>query len=229
VELLSLAEASVMLGISPERVRQLVVAGWLPGVRIGNAWAVPRDAVTARRHIPGRPGRPLGARRAWERLLVGPVALAERGRVVNRAAVHRYEMSRADLDALSTRHPVMVSGVTGAIEHGEPLHQPGSGGDLYLPISLHRRLPDLVALVTNPLGPIVLRVVPDEPWLLLCNTFPRLREGRPVVAPRSVVALDLCDSGDPRLWIAAQNLVDDTALVDGTAFVDDALRGDNAR
>jgi len=63
-ELVSLVDASAMLGVSPERVRQLVVAGDLPGVRFGTAWAVPKDAVVARRHQANRRGRPLSTKRA---------------------------------------------------------------------------------------------------------------------------------------------------------------------
>ena len=71
-ELVSLAAASQLLGVSPERVRQLVVAGDVPGVRFGNAWAVPRDAIAARRQVSNRRGRPLGERRAWQ--AIGPAS-----------------------------------------------------------------------------------------------------------------------------------------------------------
>jgi hypothetical protein len=36
-DLLALSDASALLGVSSERVRQLIVAGDLPGVRFGNA------------------------------------------------------------------------------------------------------------------------------------------------------------------------------------------------
>jgi hypothetical protein len=43
-ELLPLADAADLLGVSVERVRQLVVGGQLPGQRFGNVWVVPEDA-----------------------------------------------------------------------------------------------------------------------------------------------------------------------------------------
>lgn len=207
VDLLSLADASALLGVSPERVRQLVVGGQLPGVKFGNAWAVPRDALAARRWQPGRRGRPLSPMRAWVRLLAGGVDLAERSQFLHRAELFRYEMSRADLDTLSARYPVMVSGVAGAIEHGEPLIRSGSGGDLYVPESFHERLPQLVVMFADPLGSVSIRVVPEDAWRMLGEALSDLGHGRPIVAPRSAVALDLLDSGDPRHWIAAEHLV----------------------
>src|SRR4051795_1842418 len=99
-ELLSLSDASRVLGVSIERVRQLVVAGDLPGQRFGNAWAVPRDALVARRHYSRRGGRPLNARHAWNELVASRVDLSRPGRYQRRAAVVRCEMSRADVDSL---------------------------------------------------------------------------------------------------------------------------------
>ena len=92
-DLVSLADASQLLGVSSERVRQLVVAGDLPGVRFGNAWAVPRGAVAARRQVSNRRGRPLGERRAWEAIASGGVDLSNVSRYRNRGVVERYSMS----------------------------------------------------------------------------------------------------------------------------------------
>jgi len=82
-DLVSLADASQLLGVSSERVRQLVVAGDLPGVRFGNAWAVPRDAVAARRQASNRRGRPLGEKRVWQAIVSGDVDLSNVSRYRN--------------------------------------------------------------------------------------------------------------------------------------------------
>ncbi len=98
--LVSLSDASSILGVSSERVRQLVVAGDLPAQRFGNAWAVPMDAVVARRHASRSGGRPLGAVRAWCEIVRDDVDLGRPGRYRSRADVVRCEMSHADVESL---------------------------------------------------------------------------------------------------------------------------------
>ena len=100
-DLLSLTDASALLGVSSERVRQLVVAGDLPGVRFGNAWAVSRESIDSRRQLSNRRGRPLSARRAWEAITAVEVDLSNVSRYRNRGVIHRYEMSGADLEFVS--------------------------------------------------------------------------------------------------------------------------------
>ena len=69
--------------------------------------------------------------------------------------------------------------------------------DLYISARSFADLDRHVAHVPNPVGHIVLRVVHDEAWGLL---------PKEALAPRAAVALDLLESGDPRLWIAAEHL-----------------------
>lgn len=47
-ELLSVTEAAELLGVSRQRVLQLIAAKTLPSTKIGRDHAIPRDAVTAR-------------------------------------------------------------------------------------------------------------------------------------------------------------------------------------
>ncbi len=206
-DLLSLADASVLLGVSAERVRQLVARGQLPGVRFGNAWAVPRDAVVSRRHQANRRGRPFGAKRAWEEILSGDVDLGAVGRYCERGEIRRFLMSRGDLAYLAEQDSVLVSGVVGAVGHGELLAPDGSESAFYLADGVVDQLLEMVAAVPSPLGPVVVRVVPDDAWALLIDA----RLGSPDVgsrlAPRAAVALDLMESGDPRHWEAAGHLV----------------------
>ena len=61
----------------------------------------------------------------------------------------------------------------------------------------------MIVAVPDPLGAVVLRVVPDDAWAILAE---RKSEG-PNLAPRAAVALDLMESADPRHWVAAEQLV----------------------
>ncbi len=196
-ELVSLADASDILGVSPERVRQLVVAGDLPAARFGNAWAVPRSALLARRHSARPGGRPLGAKAAWHEIVSGAVDLNRPGRYQRRAHVIRGEMSNADLESLVAREGALRSGVLGAIAYGAAL-SPGESGDLYLDRQAFEELDSVVAFVPYSLGPVRLRIIDAEAWELIAPG---------PLAPRAAVALDLLDSDDPRHWVAAEQLV----------------------
>jgi len=208
-DLLSLADASALLGVSPERVRQLVVAGDLPGVRFGNAWAVPRESIDARRQVSNRRGRPLSWRRAWESIAAGDVDLSNVSRYRNRGDVHRYEMSTADLAFVSGQEQAMVSGAMAAKRLGEPLQADRAGADLYVSASLHGQLGSLVAAVPDRLGEVILRVVPDEVWSYVESLAADQGEPGSRLAPAAAVALDLMESGDPRHWVAAEHLIED--------------------
>ena len=162
-DLVSLADASQLLGVSSERVRQLVVAGDLPGVRFGNAWAVPGE-------------------------------------------VERYSMSAADAESLVSDRGAIESGVAGAVFFGQLLQEEVAEVDLYVPQQLHQALSSVVAAVEDSLGSVVLRVLSDGAWADLEAVALKSDDGR-AIAPRSAVALDLMDSGDPRHWVAAENLV----------------------
>ena len=205
-DLVSLADASQLLGVSSERVRQLVVAGDLPGVRFGNAWAVPRDAVAARRQVSNRRGRPLGERRVWQAIGSGNVDLSNVSRYRNRGVVERYSMSAADAAYLVSDLGAVESGVAGAVFHGELLQAEGAEPDLYVSQRVHERLASVVAAVADPLGSVVLRVVSDEGWPDV-EALASKPDGGRLVAPAAAVALDLMDSGEARHWVAAENLV----------------------
>ena len=196
--LLPLADAARLLGVSVERVRRLVVGGQLPGQRLGNLWVVPRDAVVARRHSPGVRGRPLGPVNAWQEILAGSIDLRHSGRYQRRANVMRCEMSRADVAALPEMVGAFPGGVRAAIDLGEQL-APDDNLDMYLSAQSFAGLDARVAYVPDAAGRVALRVVDDRAWELLPKS---------AGAPRVAVALDLLESGDPRHWIAAEHLAD---------------------
>ena len=195
--LVSLADASSILGVSSERVRQLVVAGDLPAQRFGNAWAVPMDAIVARRHSSRSGGRPLSALRAWREIVDGDIDLDRPGRYQRRAEVVRCEMSQADVESLPGAVGALMSGVRAAIEFGASLVA-ADDRDLYLSRGAFDQLDSLVAVIPDSLGQIRLRVVDGDAWGMI---------SRGEFAPRGAVALDLLDSADPRHWIAAEGLV----------------------
>ena len=196
LELIALADAADILGVSVERVRQLVVGGQLPGQRFGNVWVVPKDAVAARRHSPGVRGRPLDAVNAWQEILSGSIDLLRPGRYQRRANVVRCEMSRADVGALPEMVGAMLGGVRAAIDLGEQL-APDDNLDLYLSAQSFAGLDKRVAYVPDAAGRIALRVVDHRAWGLL---------PKGELAPPAAVALDLLESGDPRHWICAEHL-----------------------
>ena len=115
-------------------------------------------------------------------------------------------MSAADLDQLSGRQDVIVSGVVAAAEFGE-LVQPIPGeADLYVSAELHDKLGSVVAAVLDQLGGVVIRAVHGHAWPRASAAGEGLAESGRYLAPRSAVALDLMESGDPRHWLAAENL-----------------------
>lgn len=208
VDLICLQDAADLLGVSSERVRQLVIAGDIPGVRFGNAWAVPRIAVTARADAPRHRGRPLGARRVWQAILDENVDLADVGRYRNRGTTHRYTASLADTQALARRADVMISGLAAASRHAALISDEDAPCMLYLPDRVHALVGSRYAAVPDPLGNLVLRVVPDSEWDLASRGSTRHVDGAHI-APVAAIALDLVDSADPRHQIAARHLIDD--------------------
>ncbi len=205
-DLIPLRAAADMLGISPERVRQLVVDGRLPGLRFGNSWAVPRSEVLARRNRGVWGGRPLGPLEAWRQLLAAQVNLEEPGRYGSRSRIERCQVSAADLDYLLHSHPVMEGGVPAAIDYGALLFDADSR-DIYLSESLRQQIDSEMAIVMDPLGPVRLHIVNDDAWALLSNAQAALRQGRSCIAPKSAVALDLVESPEARIREAAEKLM----------------------
>ena len=84
----------------------------------------------------------------------------------------------------------------------------GAEADLYVSASLHDELGSLVAAVSDQLGGVILRVVPDDVWPFVERVAVNEDLAGERLAPRAAVALDLMESGDPRHWVAAENLID---------------------
>src|SRR5262249_61695412 len=76
MEYLSVADAAHALQVSPRRVRQLLAARSLPGVRIAGRWLVSPAAVEHRNRSQPAAGRPLSSTSAWQ-VLAAPSPAAD--------------------------------------------------------------------------------------------------------------------------------------------------------
>jgi excisionase family DNA binding protein len=214
---LSVAAVAERLEVSPRRVRQLLSAGELVGVRVGRDWVIDGDEIE-RHRIPRRPGRPWKPESAWAILAAengdepagspversrarrrlsghGLVALADRLRA--RSNPRRFYGHPAALERLALEPGVVLGGVSAAAAHGADL----VGGDLLEAYVPSRRLAALVRRYGLEAAPerhnLVLRIVDDAVWPFASDVK---------VAPRPVVAVDLLDAADERSRRAGREL-----------------------
>ena len=213
--LLSLRETADALGVSRQKVQQLVSQGRLPALRIGASWHVNVADVSRFQSAARHSGRPLAAAAAWSVLAdaeqTGIVELP-RGRAERdvfwltnltrrRATVHRLQGLDMMLDALE--NDVVAAGETAA-----RAHQFAPGGsvrviDGYIKSSKLARLIKRYGLVDGR-GPdlnVILRVVDENVW-----PFPKSTK----CVSRLVAALDMLDTPiDDRSVDAATPIVQD--------------------
>lgn len=201
------AEASAQLGVSPQRVRQLVQDGVLPARRIGGRWVFDTEALV-RRVETRRVGRPFSARVAWG--LIGllesgeapDLAPAERSRLRARlrrgpelGELARWCHNRSEVHWLAAHRSApprllhMGDAVpTGASAPGHDIIDLGSV-EVYLPDDdAKRAIRQLHLHPTDPPSANAVIRVPRVPYW----PFPDGRAG-PVT-----VALDLWDADEPR-------------------------------
>lgn len=194
-----------MLGVSVERVRQLVVSDHLSGVRFGSAWAVPRSEVKARQNQANGRGRPLRPRGSWEAIFAGNVQLDSPIRYRNRAQMRRYQVGPGDAAFLRAHDSVLTSGVDAANGYGESL----AANDLtvlYLEAKSLELLDSVVALVPSPQGQTIFCVVEEGIWSSVVDHSSQFGQRR--LVSHAAVALDLMNSADPRHWEAAERLLE---------------------
>ena len=65
MSMLGVAEAAVMLDVSPRRVRQMLADGVLAGERVGQAWVIGSEQLHQAGHRRREAGRPWSAASAW--------------------------------------------------------------------------------------------------------------------------------------------------------------------
>lgn len=218
MSVVGVAEAAAELGVSSRRVRQMLADEVLAGERVGRAWAIEREQL--RRAARSRPevGRPWSAASAWAVL-----ALADRrdpdlspversrarkrlaqgldvmvGRLAARADRRRFYVHPSALRHLADVPGIVRGGVSAAADHKADIIVQNefegyvAGSDLD---ALARRFGmDEHASRPN----VLLRVVDDARW-----PFAPEQES----AWRSVVAVDLLESDDPRSQRAGSDLL----------------------
>jgi hypothetical protein len=225
-EPLPVSAAAIALGVNPSRVRALISSGAVEAEKVGGVWLVDRVSIAGRIRQPGSPGRPLAPVKAWAVLLAAsgdelPAELgsaacwrcrkalenyglaALRHRLARRATPSSYWALPGELGALSARADIALSGPSAAGAYD--LGLTGSNAvDAYVPASLAPSLRDEHALeaMSGPESNVVLRVVPDDAWLLVGCRY----------APLAAVAIDLASYADPRAARVGAELV---ARIDG--------------
>lgn len=211
-ELISISEAALELDRDPSRVRALVASGQLPGVRIGNQWAVERREVERRKRVRPPAGRPFEPHNAWALLFLASGlqppwvdasalwrlrgALAAHGvdglrpRLRRRAELQRFRVHPGELPHVAEDGRLVRSGISAAGGHGLGLVS-GAEVDAYGRESDLERLKRAHALRAAEVGEFnaVIRVVPDAAWHF---------DPGDSVAPIAAVALDLAEDPEPR-------------------------------
>lgn len=210
-------EAAERLGVSPQRVRTLWHEGALSGQIMANRLLLDRASVLdlADRDRPAT--RPLSARNAWTLLLMlagepSPWASASELSRLRSLVRTREEGALAAL-VRSRARTVRRDGVAGAsgyvlrdghvVPAGATLAHRWTdlvveeAAEVYATESAVQSLADRLHLWSDPQGPIVVHVVPDDLGDLMQDR---------VEMPAPVVAVDLLDSGDPRSHRAGEAL-----------------------
>lgn len=217
---LTVKEAAARLGVGPNDVRRLIEAGSLPGVKVGQQWLIPTDAVERRRELAPRRGRRLSPARAWgllfladgrdapwltpdarwrirRRLATRPLA-ADRDRLIDRGRPIPYRAHPSMLDRMRADPNLMLTGVSATSALGPGLVGGPDEVDAYVD---HTFLDDVVERYrlrpsTDP--NVTLRLVPAIGW-----DWPPTD-----VAPRPAVALDLLDHAEPRVRQVGSELLE---------------------
>lgn len=217
---MSTAEAAEALGLTADRVRQLVAAGTIGSRRIGRRYIVRRDDVEARLEAGAPSGRSYAPRRAWALILLAggtvpdgldPVTVSKlravlrdrslwqiRSRLGRRAGRRDLRAHSSDLGRLEADEGVQLTGARHAPDVGLGLVAPDAPVELYVDAATADRLVARYALRPSERPNVRLRVLPPgvSRWLA----------GR--VAPRLAVALDLAEDRDPRAQAVARQALD---------------------
>jgi excisionase family DNA binding protein len=230
---LSVAEAAERLGISVQRVRQLLHAGDLDGRKGPGGWIVVENAVRAREQAPPPAGRPLSSHMAW--LVVAQLRAADsrpesgvdlepdrRDRYrLRHLLIHRglerdwaFWLSRRAVMAHYWVHPgviqsvlndprVSVSGADVAAAAGAEIAG-GDVSDLYLSSEALPGVIDDYGLQSDPAGQLQIHL-----WRPGSGAENVLRPGKPV--PVVLAALDLLSAPDSRARHWARDFIQQIA------------------
>lgn len=218
----SVREAAVRMGVSPQRVRFLANAGRIPARKLGRDWAIDIDRLDREEPTKRGAGRPLSARSCWAilHLLDGrppeglsrselirarkrlrAVAQVAPGDLSARAQIQRFVVHRGLRDRLASDPRLVLGGASAASHYRAGLAALAEiegyikAGDVDRIVSDYALLPPSAGARANA----VLRV-PAPGWPF--NDVER-------IASRPVVAMDLIDAGDERSVRAGRKLLAD--------------------
>ena len=209
MRLLSASAAAAELGVSPRRVRQMLLSGALAGQRVGGVWVVDEPALRVAERARRPAHRPWTAAAAWAVLALacgkepaGSPAACSRAReryarglpelldqLRERAAFRWFYAHPAAVPRISERDGVVRTAASAAPDHDLAL----AGGG---PLDVYVRAGELAALLgevpmeegADPHN-VCLRTVSDACW-----PFPP----GAAAAPLPVVAVDLAESPNAR-------------------------------
>ena len=234
IETITTGEASRRLGVSVQRLRQLITSGDIHAERHGHVWAIdPRSVNDYDRRRRPTAGRSLSPTMAWAAMLSNfgttiddELAVAfdlhgtERSRLAElgerqpgdwrwlahrRATTERFNTFDAYLDRIASRDDVVRTGVSALSDHDVDLIAHERHLDVYVLTSVASDLTDAMRLEPRATGNLTLRAVPD------LDEAGFIMRGD--VMPRSVVAVDLLDDADERTARAGADLIQ--AILDG--------------
>lgn len=215
-DFLSLAEAGGVLGVGSEQVRRYVLRGILPGMKMGNAWVVPRAHVRGLAAGQPRRGRPIAERTAWERIAAGDVDIGDPQKYANRGRLTRWSAKPGPFSDFIGADGIAASGIRAASSlYGALLEPVPCEAQVYASEALlagDRSSPRhiLYGLEPDPIGGILIRAVGEGAWDILeaaarrangDNKSKQFQSALPdgaLCAPPAAVALDLATSEHPR-------------------------------
>ena len=233
-ETITTGEASRRLGVSAQRLRQLITSGDIHAERHGHVWAVdPRSVNDYDRRRRPTAGRSLSPTMAWAAMLSNfgttiedELAVAfdlhgtERSRLAKlrerqpgdwrwrahrRATTERFNRFDAFLDRIELLDDVVRTGVSALSDYNVDLIAHERHLDVYVPADVANELTKTMRLEPRSTGNLTLRAIPD------LDEAGFIMQGD--VMPRSVVAVDLLDDADERTARAGADLIQ--AILDG--------------
>jgi excisionase family DNA binding protein len=222
-------EAARRLAISPQRLRQLIIADEIHAERHGRMWAIdPASVEEYGRHRRPTAGRSLSTRMVWAALLsdfgtdvddevieafrlgrteqARPRALRDRDAnewrwlARRRARVQRFETFGAYLDRVEHHDGVLRTGMSALADHAVDLVAHQPTLDVYASASTAAALVEAMRLVPASTGNLTIRSIDD----FGASGFVLDRE----VMPRAVVAVDLLDDADTRTSRVGRDLIE---------------------
>jgi len=234
MELLSVKQAAVLLGVDDSRVRQLLHDGKLQGQRVGGRWLVAGESVRDRKDRGPRSRRPLSVRNAWGVLAVldghRPVGLsdAEKSRVMKRlrnllaherlaaallrellaarAEVRLYRVHSGMVPVLLAAQDVVRGGASAAAQAGADYVALGRAEIYVHPDRVDKLEAEFGMVRDHERGNVSLRIPPAEMWSFLTSRSGSAGQGHD--APTSVVAADLLDLHEGRADAAGAGLIE---------------------